>query len=817
VPEKYQRGHQLTEQSTTASGNLQYVGVAVEMLLGGPAAAHDESGYPSMAWPMHNQMTHQAVFEDWLFRAYVGGLRLMVLLAVNSEDMLGRGENDIPVVPASAQNVQPQMRARSGNDMEALEYQVAAAYMMQEEIDRRYEHAGYGPKRGWYRIVRTPAQAQEVINEGRLAVVLGSELQHLLNCDLDRPACTPDAIRSGLDRLQAMGVNYIFPVHHKTNQFAGAGLFKIVTTGPEEPCRFASPCNAIGLTSTGRVFVEEMMRHGMLLDTDHMSSRAFDDTMTIAEARHYPVLAGHLISEDMQSVASEQTERARTTAQIQRIFGVGGMVAPMLGAAAEEFTDGATGAVPVPITCVRGTGGSADEFANGYLFARSLAPGNGLRGNGGLLAHGSDWNGIAGAPGPRANAANDPCVVRATLSGKQVREIQPVSYPVHVPRELISAPILENRPARPEIELQSHAEQDELVLDRYEWPRGIRTWDYNREGVAHIGLMPEFMSDLQNVGLTQQELEPLWRSAQGVVDLWRRAQSFADQGAYWVPSQLMDVRPSKAFNAAAKEFLPPAKAGQQIICRTFTEHRLGTVVSGKCEPLESVAVTGTGGPGLPATISMYSNGRCLDVQETAAAQQSFCDGRPTQNWLVTGARDGSWRIQNSGTGECLSYDEQTAAVVLRACGAAAAQAWAVERTGNTFQVHAAGQASRCLDAESTSRSDGVRMQLQAQTVDDTASGDLAFDEVVPSRCRQRWVIEQLRVDDYEVVVTHDAPMAWAVLGRTRSMEVRPGVAICRETAGEMALGTLSVGECTIKEGNKLPRRLKAGFVVLTRP
>src|SRR5438876_717565 len=67
---------------------------------------HDESGYPTFtSWPSRQLATHQQAYVDWLFRAYQGGLRLMVMLAVNSEDMFGRGENDLG--PLGAVMVQP--------------------------------------------------------------------------------------------------------------------------------------------------------------------------------------------------------------------------------------------------------------------------------------------------------------------------------------------------------------------------------------------------------------------------------------------------------------------------------------------------------------------------------------------------------------------------------------------------------------------------------------------------------------------------------------------------------------------------------------
>src|SRR4051812_14109456 len=47
---------------------------------------HLVGGWPQFdGWPRWDSMSHQTVQEDWLRRAVDGGLRLMVMLAVNSE------------------------------------------------------------------------------------------------------------------------------------------------------------------------------------------------------------------------------------------------------------------------------------------------------------------------------------------------------------------------------------------------------------------------------------------------------------------------------------------------------------------------------------------------------------------------------------------------------------------------------------------------------------------------------------------------------------------------------------------------------------
>ncbi len=51
---------------------------------------------------------------------------------------------------------------------------------------------------------------------------------------------------------------------------------------------------------------------------------------------------------------------------------------------------------------------------------------------------------------------------------------------------------------------------------------GNRTWDINTDGVANVGLLPDFIQDLKNVGLSDDDLAPLFRSAEHYVALWER-------------------------------------------------------------------------------------------------------------------------------------------------------------------------------------------------------------------------------------------------------------------------------------------------------
>lgn len=207
-----------------AGGVLDGVGSAMAHLYGhgGLGIGHKVGGFPEFnGWPRWDSVTHQAVYEDWLRRAVDGGLRLMVMLAVNSEYM------------CSLVN-----RKLSCNDMEAVDRQLDAAKEMEAYID---EKSG-GPGQGWYRIVYTPEQARTVIASGNLAVVLGIEVDYLFNCheegDLD-----DERIGHELDKYYELGVRHVFPIHFGNNGFGGTAFqngleFGTLQEDPRSPWNF---------------------------------------------------------------------------------------------------------------------------------------------------------------------------------------------------------------------------------------------------------------------------------------------------------------------------------------------------------------------------------------------------------------------------------------------------------------------------------------------------------------------------------------------------------------------------------------------------
>jgi microsomal dipeptidase-like Zn-dependent dipeptidase len=64
---------------------------------------------------------------------------------------------------------------------------------------------------------------------------------------------------------------------------------------------------------------------------------------------------------------------------------------------------------------------------------------------------------------------------------------------------------------------------DNPALERcYAGPR--RDFDINLDGMAHYGMLPDFLQDLRNIGLTAEDLAPLFRSAYDYVQMWDKCE-----------------------------------------------------------------------------------------------------------------------------------------------------------------------------------------------------------------------------------------------------------------------------------------------------
>lgn len=172
----------------------------------GPFDAHDPVGWPTFKdWPSADSKTHQQMYYKWVERSWKAGQRIMVHHMVNN--------NVLCSVPA-------QINKHSCDDMINVRKQIAETRRLQAFIDR--EHGG--PGKGWFRIVTSPKHAREVIAQGKLAVVLGVEVSAPFGCSYRHgagPNCDQADIERGLDEMYDLGIRSMFLCHKFDNALCG--------------------------------------------------------------------------------------------------------------------------------------------------------------------------------------------------------------------------------------------------------------------------------------------------------------------------------------------------------------------------------------------------------------------------------------------------------------------------------------------------------------------------------------------------------------------------------------------------------------------
>ncbi|WP_151476314.1 galactose-binding domain-containing protein [Streptomyces albicerus] len=428
-----------------------------DFITNGGDGKHDPVGWPTFKdWPAYDSMTHQQNYYAWVERAWRGGQRVLV--------------NDL-VTNGVICSVYP-FKDRGCDEMTSIRLQAKLTYDMQDYIDEMYG----GPGKGWFRIVTDSAQARQVVEQGKLAVVLGVETSEPFGCKqvLDIAQCDKDDIDAGLDELYDLGVRSMFLCHKFDNalcgvrfdegglgtainvgQFLSTGTFWQTEkcTGPQHdnpiggasapgaeeelPAGVEVPsynadaqCNKRGLTELGEYAVRGMMQRKMMLEIDHMSVKATGRVLDIFESESYPgVLSSH------SWMDLNWTER---------VYKLGGFIAQYMHGS-EEF-----GAEAERTEALR------DKYGVGY-------------------GYGTDMNGVGGWPAPRgADTSN------------------PVKYPFR-------------------------STDGGSVIDKQ--TTGERTWNLNTDGAAHYGLVPDWIEDIRLVG-GQDVVDDLFRGAESYLDTW---------------------------------------------------------------------------------------------------------------------------------------------------------------------------------------------------------------------------------------------------------------------------------------------------------
>ena len=162
-----------------------------------------KEGYPDFAtWPGWCSILHQQMWVDWIERTHKGGLNIMVALAVSSH-----------CIASAAKTKGPQ------DDEQVLLNCI-------QGIKDLVEHSSF------MEIALTPSDVRRIVANGKLAVILGSEMDNIGNFYSPQDHYKADfnaipnnkQIQGELDKLWDLGIRYIFPVHLNNTVFGGSAI-----------------------------------------------------------------------------------------------------------------------------------------------------------------------------------------------------------------------------------------------------------------------------------------------------------------------------------------------------------------------------------------------------------------------------------------------------------------------------------------------------------------------------------------------------------------------------------------------------------------
>ncbi len=472
-----------------------------------PGRTHDTQGWPTFVdWPFSDSQLHQQMYWRWVERAWMAGLRVMTVLGTNIEALCEVAQNSGGDRDADLGDV-------DCVDMSVGVKQVEYLYDMQDYIDAQFG----GPGKGFFRIVKDPAEARQVIADGKLAVVPGLEFSNLFGCNVtfnpdgtEVRHCSREIIDAEIERVWDLGVRQVFPYHDVDSALGGTGIFSATLNlinyagtnqfwktytcedggegekffydaGAEMPALpFAGSdpisqalidnaqgqapvyppgrqCNARDITDLGIYAIDKIMKKGFVFDIDHAEIRSKQIMLDYAATMNppYPMISGH------------GGHGGLSNAQAQQLIAQGGIIYP-----------------------ANKNGFDHVEFLN-KLRVQWEASGTSRPLS---MGYGADANGLRNLPGPRGMA--------------RIMETGPVNYPFQLfagedwgPQFAGIAPI---------------------TVERLEIPLpGGRIWDLNEGGMYHYGMIADLVEEIRLEG-GREALDTFYSSAETYLRLWEQ-------------------------------------------------------------------------------------------------------------------------------------------------------------------------------------------------------------------------------------------------------------------------------------------------------
>lgn len=483
---------------------------------GTPVAAHDTQGWPTFNdWPAHDSLLHEGTYYRWIKRTWKSGLRLLVNNVVQNQVLcvlysLLKAPNPASLRLKDVRDALNGLLGQRCNGMETAVNQIHFMYRMQDYIDAQ----SGGPGEGWFRIVTSPKEARKVINQGKLAVVLGIEISHVFNCRLTQavviggssvighPGCTRAEIDAQLQRLYDLGVRQINLTHEFNNALGGNGIFNgfflnignFLDTGsfwqthdcppgdyyysPGSILTSLDPLSYLGENPLSAILGG--LLQGTLPVYPAKVSQCNDRGLT--ELGRYAVeqVMNHHMIIDVDHMSLKMKGEVIDTAQKHNyplISSHGGHGGISMQQARDIMQLGGL-IYPIGIT--------AESWVSRLQLLKKVTPDSQML----AMGFGADTNGLAAQPGPRAKDTTPVQYPFTLFQGPDWTWIPDQVAPVSFKRSAVS------------------------VGDRY--------FDINKEGVAQYGLYADWVETVRIAG-GAKALKALYHSAERYLRMWERA------------------------------------------------------------------------------------------------------------------------------------------------------------------------------------------------------------------------------------------------------------------------------------------------------
>ena len=428
-------------------------------------------GYPDfVSWPSWCSVLHQQMWVDWIERAHQGGLNVMVALVTGSHCL---------TEVAKTEGIHDDEFAIA-NGIEGIKALVAHSTFME--------------------IALTPQDVRQIVARGKLAVILGIEIDNIGN--FYKPADhyqgnfnlnpTDWEIQAELDKLWDMGIRYMFPIHLTNNIFGGAAIYiSQITVSNKFNTGMEFVPEHISTKESGIAFLLEhpasqlnrlaRMFMPLLLPRDinparkknytfwkvapgfgHRNSLGLTDKGRFAI--RYMMHKGFLLDIDHMG---EKTANAVLDMAVQEDYPV---------------NSGHNG--------LRGDAGNEN--------GRTITQYNRIKNLGGMIGLG-----------------------HGDYASNFVRNYHQVLKAINYDHVAIGTDVNGFYPL---------PHRDTAVFVAYDdsftrCKTGNRTWDINKDGVAHYGLMPDYMRSWTKAGMTDREMKAFMSTAEFFTEMWEKCEA----------------------------------------------------------------------------------------------------------------------------------------------------------------------------------------------------------------------------------------------------------------------------------------------------